>query len=153
MASLSLQSSLQLHDSNRIPVLGLGTWLAEEKACALALKHGYRHVDTATLYENEDGVGKALRESGLDRKEVFITTKVWDTDHGREKTLEAFKNSLKRYTSVPARTILLCIMTLKPNSLCLEYVDMYLMHSPEGGKTLETWDTILELQRQGLIRY
>lgn len=94
--SLSFQSTLPLHDGRRIPVLGLGTYMAEEKACALAMKHGYRLLDTATLYDNEGGVGKALRESGLDRKDVFITTKVWNTDHGREKTTMALKDSLKR---------------------------------------------------------
>lgn len=96
MSSLSFQSTLPLIDGSQIPVLGLGTYLADEKACALALKHGYRLLDTATLYENEGGVGKALRESGLDRKDVFVTTKVWDTDHGRERTTVAFKDSLKR---------------------------------------------------------
>lgn len=96
MSSLSFQSTVRLLDGNTIPVLGLGTWLADERACFLSLKNGYRLIDTATLYTNEGGVGKALVDSKVDRSEVFITTKVWDTDHGREKTLAAFKESIKR---------------------------------------------------------
>ena len=96
MTALSLHSCVKLLDGKTIPVLGLGTYLAAEKACFLSLKHGYRMLDTATLYENEVGVGKALRDFNVERSDVFVTTKVWDTDHGREKTLKAFHDSLKR---------------------------------------------------------
>ena len=96
MAALTMQSTVKLLDGKRIPALGLGTYLAAERACFLSLKHGYRMLDTATLYENEVGVGKALRDSKVDRSDVFVTTKVWNTDHGREKTLRAFRDSLKR---------------------------------------------------------
>lgn len=90
MSRLSLRSTVQLLDGNTIPVLGFGTYLVDEKACLLSLKHGYRMLDTASFYSNEEDVGKALRESKVDRSEVCITTKVWDTDHGRERTMESF---------------------------------------------------------------
>ncbi|CAI8015632.1 9,11-endoperoxide prostaglandin H2 reductase [Geodia barretti] len=133
----ALTSRLPLRDSGHIPVLGLGVYLAEadgetEQACLWALKHGYRHIDTAQFYRNEKDVGNAIRKSGIPREEIFVTTKVWNSSHGKENTVKALNDSLKL--------------------LGLEYVDLYLMHSPLGGKVVETWETMVQLQKQGLVK-
>lgn len=93
--------SVLLNNGYRIPVLGLGFFRAKangeaEKACRTALEVGYRHLDTATHYENEQDVGAAIKLSRIQRGEIFVTSKVWNTDHGREKTLHAFKNSIAK---------------------------------------------------------
>ncbi len=85
-----------------MPMIGLGVYKAKEgdevkQAVKTALEVGYRSIDTATVYENESGVGEAVRESGIPREEIFITTKVWNDDQGYEETLEAFEKSLKNY--------------------------------------------------------
>ncbi|CAE7243580.1 unnamed protein product [Symbiodinium sp. KB8] len=97
-----------------------------------ALEMGYRLVDTAALYRNEKSVGEAIRDSGLSREDVWITTKLWDSDHGYEATLKACQNSL--------------------HQLGLSYIDLYLIHSPNTGKLVETWDAMIELQRRGVVR-
>ena len=83
-----------------MPMIGLGVYKAKEgdevkQAVKTALEVGYRSIDTATVYENESGVGEAVRESGIPREDIFITTKVWNDDQGYEETLEAFEKSLK----------------------------------------------------------
>jgi diketogulonate reductase-like aldo/keto reductase len=118
-------------------MFGLGVYLAQangetEQACLWALKHGYRHIDTAEFYGNEEDVGSAIRKSGIPREEVFITTKVWNSSHGKENTIKSLKESLRR--------------------LGVDYVDLYLMHSPLGGKVVETWQTMAQLKQQGLIK-
>src|SRR4051812_25631272 len=91
---------LELNDDHQIPQLGFGVFLVapEEAAAAVghALKTGYRAVDTAAAYRNERGVGEAVRASGIPREDVYITTKVWNTQHGREEAREAFEKSLER---------------------------------------------------------
>lgn len=99
---MQLSSTFQLNDGRNIPVLGLGTWLLNnggecERTCLYAVQQGYRQLDTADLYENEQDVGKAVRECGIPREELFVTTKLWTPDHGRQQTITAFQTSLKRY--------------------------------------------------------
>jgi 2,5-diketo-D-gluconate reductase A len=121
-----------------IPQLGFGVWRvpADEasEVVATALDIGYRHIDTATLYENEEGVGRALRDSGLAREEVFVTTKVWNTDQGYDETLRAFDASMER--------------------LGLDVLDLYLIHwpAPARGRTTDTWRALERLHQEGRVR-
>ncbi|RZU60548.1 aldo/keto reductase [Zhihengliuella halotolerans] len=125
-------------DGNAIPQLGYGVWQVEddvaEKVVAAAFKAGYRHIDTAMIYGNEAGVGRAIAASGLPREELFITTKLWNGDQGYEETLAAFDASLER--------------------LGLDYVDLYLIHwlTPKAGKYVETWKALVELQKSGRVK-
>lgn len=127
--------SVRLNDDRTIPQIGLGVWQVPDDvatdACLAAFEAGYRHIDTAALYGNEEGVGRAIKASGIPRDELFITTKVWNTDQGRDKTIAAMEASLAR--------------------LDLDYVDLYLIHwpTPDRGLYIETWETVLELQQRG----
>jgi 2,5-diketo-D-gluconate reductase A len=129
---------LDLGDGHRIPQLGFGVFQVPPEDTAEivrhALKTGYRSIDTAAAYENEAGVGEALSESGLQREEVFITTKLWNSDQGHDSALRAFERSLER--------------------LGLEYVDLYLIHwpAPDKGKYVETWQAFTELRSEGRAR-
>jgi 2,5-diketo-D-gluconate reductase A len=129
---------VQLNDGFSIPQLGLGVYkVADSAAEALvvgAIEAGYRHIDTATLYRNERGVGAGVRVSGIPRDEVFVTTKVWNSDQGRDKTLQAFETSL--------------------DQLGFDYVDLYLIHWPTPSQDLfvETWRTLEELKADGRAR-
>jgi 2,5-diketo-D-gluconate reductase A len=129
---------LDFNDGNRIPQLGFGVFKVppdETREIVLkALETGYRSIDTAAAYENEEGVGEALRRSGLDRDEVFITTKVWNDDHGRDRAPKAFERSLDR--------------------LGLEQVDLYLIHwpTPAADDYVETWESLCELKEGGRAR-
>src|SRR5438093_7381012 len=134
---LSLESHAKLNNGVKIPLLGLGVYQSPtgkmtERAVSYALKIGYRHVDTAYLYGNESDVGKALRESGLRREEVFITTKVWNSDQGYDTTLQACETSLRQ--------------------LGLPYVDLYLIHWPVQGMSMETWKALVQLLQEGKAR-
>lgn len=111
-----------------IPQLGLGVWQsggATKKAVLAALGAGYRHVDTAAVYGNEAAVGAAIAESGIAREQLFVTTKLWNSDQGYDKALRAFDASLKR--------------------LHLEYVDLYLIHWPVPALRLESWRALEQL--------
>jgi diketogulonate reductase-like aldo/keto reductase len=126
-----------LRSGHTIPQIGLGVWQAAagaetKKAVLTALRVGYRHVDTARLYGNEADVGAAVKASGVPRGEVFVTTKVWNDDHGYDKTLRAFDASLSR--------------------LGLEYVDLYLVHWPVGGKRRDTWRAMEQIFANGRAR-
>lgn len=127
---------IPLNDGHTIPQFGLGVWQMTDDDVATAVhaavEIGYRHFDTATLYKNEAAVGKALRESGLDRDEYFVTTKLWNTSH-----LEAEKA---------------CEESLQ--KLRMDHVDLYLIHwpSPARGKPLEAWDALIRLRERGLAR-
>lgn len=127
--------SVRLNDDRTIPQIGLGVWQVPDDvatdACLAAFEAGYRHIDTAALYGNEEGVGRAIKASGIPREELFITTKVWNTDQGRDKTIAAMEASLAR--------------------LDLDYVDLYLIHwpTPDRGLYIETWETVLEQQQRG----
>ncbi len=131
---------IRLNQGNEIPSLGLGVYLAApgaetRHAVEWALQLGYRHVDTAALYENESDVGAAVRASGIPREEVFVTTKLWHSEHGFESSQAAAKASLHR--------------------LGLSYVDLYLIHAPRANSPedrLESWRGLEKLQREGLCR-
>lgn len=131
---------LRLNSGTEIPVLGLGVFQTPPGAVTVqavrwALEAGYRHIDTAAMYGNEADVGRAIRESGLDRKEVFVTTKLWYTEHGFESAKKAARASLER--------------------LGLAYIDLYLIHWPRAdppSARLETWRAFEELQQEGVCR-
>jgi diketogulonate reductase-like aldo/keto reductase len=126
---------VELNSGARIPQVGLGVWQSggsTKKAVAAALAGGYRHVDTAAVYGNEAAVGAAVNESGIPREQLFVTTKLWNSDHGYDKALRALDTSLKR--------------------LHLDYVDLYLMHWPVQGLRLETWRAFEQLVADGRAR-
>ncbi len=129
---------LRLRGDVEIPQLGFGVFQVPPKDTAdvatRALLAGYRHIDTAAAYDNEAAVGQAVHAAGLDRGEVFITTKCFNDDHGYQQARKAFKASLDR--------------------LELDYLDLYLIHwpVPAHDKYVETWRTFIELQSEGLIR-
>jgi 2,5-diketo-D-gluconate reductase A len=130
--------NLVLNNGIEIPQLGYGVFKVpqnETKRVVLAaLDVGYRHIDTAKLYGNEAGVGEAIRESGLDRDEVFVTTKVWNDDQGYDRTLKAFDTSMRR--------------------LGFDVLDLYLIHwpLPQKGLYVETWSALEKLYLDGRIR-
>ncbi len=135
--SLQKDSRYILRDGNTMPVLGFGCYRIKpgyesQGAVATAIDAGYRHIDTAALYGNEGDVAVAVKHSEVDRKDIFITTKLWIKSHGRDNALKAFEKSLEKLDS--------------------GYVDLYLMHAPSGGKLLETWDAILEAKKRGLAK-
>jgi diketogulonate reductase-like aldo/keto reductase len=121
--------TLPLNTGARIPLVGLGVWQTPvgvtQQAVAAALALGYRHVDTARIYNNEADVGAAVRASGLPREQIFVTTKLWNDDQGYDRALRACDASLDR--------------------LGLEYVDLYLMHWPVAGKRLDSWRALERL--------
>jgi 2,5-diketo-D-gluconate reductase A len=130
--------NVRLNNGIEMPHLGLGVWLMDNEVAAAsvatAIQAGYRLIDTATAYGNEEGVGEGIRRSGLPREDVFVTTKLRNSDQGKDRTGAAFNGSLDR--------------------LGLDYVDLYLIHwpTPMRGLWPETWSVFEELQRQGKIR-
>lgn len=130
--------NLTLNNSLKIPQLGLGVWQASNEeakfAVRTALENGHRLIDTAAMYQNEIGVGEALHESGIARDELFVTTKLWNSDQGYEKALAAANKSLQ--------------------NLGLDYIDLYLIHwpTPEQDKYVETWRALETLLEQGKVR-
>lgn len=134
---LSLQSQVKLANGVEIPCLGLGVYQSPpgrttQHAVKYALGIGYRHIDTASLYGNEEDVGVALRESGLRRDEVFITTKVWNSEQGYDSTLRACEGSLRR--------------------MGFTYVDLYLIHWPVPTLSDETWRAMVRLYKESKAR-
>lgn len=134
---LSPNSCTLLNNGVEIPRLGLGVYQAPPgestfRAVKYALDVGYRHFDTAWLYGNEGDVGKAILESSIEREEIFITTKVWNSDQGYRSTIAACERSLKR--------------------LGLDYVDLYLIHWPVEGQNNNTWKAMIQLLREGMTR-
>ncbi|WP_432524737.1 aldo/keto reductase [Kineococcus sp. SYSU DK006] len=134
---MSTVPDLELHDGTRIPQVGLGVFQVPveqtDEVVLRALEAGYRHIDTAARYGNEAQVGSALRTSGLAHEEVFVTTKLANGEHGRERTLRAFDASMAR--------------------LQLEVLDLYLIHWPQQADDyVETWLAFQELHAQGRIR-
>jgi len=137
MAQLSSAATVKLNNGVEIPLLGLGVYQSPpgkttQDAVKHALKCGYRLVDTARVYGNEQDVGLALRESGLPREEVFVTTKLWNSDHGYDSTIRACEESLRR--------------------LGLKYLDLYLVHWPVSGVRNESWRAMEKLLRDGKCR-
>jgi methylglyoxal/glyoxal reductase len=134
---LSLKSGILLNNGVEIPRLGLGVYQTPPgestfRAVKYALNIGYRHIDTAWLYDNEKDVGRAVLESGIHREEIFITTKVWNSDQGYRSTLKACEKSLGR--------------------LGLSYIDLYLIHWPVQGKNKDTWRAMIQLLKEGKTR-
>ncbi len=132
-----MEPTLTLHDDVPIPRLGLGVWQAPRggvtrRAVGHALSVGYRHVDTARIYGNEADVGAAVRDSGLERDEIFVTTKLWNDDHGYDRALEAADESLAR--------------------LGLDYVDLFLIHWPVQNLRGESWRALEALHADGRAR-
>lgn len=141
----SLTDCYQLHNGVKIPCVGFGTWQTPDgetaiKAVKDALEFGYRHIDTAAAYGNEESVGIAVKESGIPREEIFITSKLRNSDHGYEATLEAFELTMKK--------------------LDMDYLDLYLIHWPNPIKFRDcweeanagTWKAFEELYEAGRIR-
>lgn len=130
------QPIIKLRDGNMMPQLGLGVWQAsiEEARHAIleALKVGYRSIDTAAVYKNEEAVGQALHETDVPREDIFITTKLWND--AQQNAQQALETSLKK--------------------LQLEQVDLYLMHwpCPEKDRYVDAWKQMIALQQQGLIK-
>lgn len=127
----------ELSNSVEMPYLGLGVYKATDgkeviNAIHSAFDAGYRHIDTAAIYFNEEGVGKAVNQSFIDRKDIFVTSKVWNNNQGYKLTLKAFDESMKR--------------------LNLDYLDLYLVHWPVVGKYKETWKALEYLYKQGRVR-
>lgn len=127
-----------LHDGTRMPQLGLGVWQASDdetySAVLAAIRAGYRLIDTAMVYRNEAAVGRAIKDCGVAREELFVTTKLWNSDHGAKNVRPAIKASLER--------------------LGLDYVDLYLIHWPTPARDLyvETWKAFKDMQAAGLAK-
>jgi len=127
-----------LNNGLKMPQLGFGVWQVEDDqataAVAKAIEVGYTSIDTAMIYQNEVGVGKAIKEASVPREELFITTKVWNTDQGYENTLKAFDASLER--------------------LGLDYVDLYLIHwpTPEYDQYVDTYKALEKLYKDGKVK-
>lgn len=137
----NLQDTTTLHNGVKMPWFGLGVFKVEEgpelvNAVKVAIKHGYRSIDTAAIYENEEGVGQGIREglkeAGISREELFVTSKVWNADLGYESTIAAYEKSLKK--------------------LGLEYLDLYLIHWPVEGKYKEAWKALETLYKEGKVK-
>lgn len=132
--------TLRLADGTSIPQLGFGTWQVSDAdatpAVLGALEAGYRHIDTAQIYGNEEGVGRALARAGLPRDEVYVTTKLWNDCHGATDARAALESSLTK--------------------LGLDHVDLYLIHWPAtvayGDAYIEAWDALQEFRAEGLVR-
>jgi 2,5-diketo-D-gluconate reductase A len=135
---MTLSPELTFNDGNTIPQLGYGVWQVEddvaEKVVVQAFEAGFRHIDTAKIYGNEAGVGRAIERSGLTPEDIFITTKLWNADQGYESTLAAFEASMER--------------------LGLETLDLYLIHwqQPQQDKYVDTWKALIELQKRGRVK-
>lgn len=132
-----VQDTTTLNNGVKMPWLGFGVFKVKDgdevvSAVKTAIEAGYRSIDTAKVYNNESGVAQGIRESGIAREDLFITTKVWNSDQGYESTLAAFEESMKR--------------------LELEYLDLYLIHWPVKGKYKDTWRALEKLYKEGRVR-
>jgi methylglyoxal/glyoxal reductase len=133
----NIGETITLHNGVKMPQLGFGVFKVKNgnetvESVKKAVEVGYRAIDTAAIYENEEGVGQVIRECGVPREELFITSKVWNTEQGYETTLKAFEDSLNR--------------------LGLEYLDLYLIHWPGKDKYLETWRALEKLYKDGRVK-
>ncbi|KQU60795.1 aldo/keto reductase [Rossellomorea marisflavi] len=133
----NLASTKTLHNGLEIPFVGLGVYQMKNpeetvNAVRTAIETGYRSVDTAAVYGNEEEVGQGVRDSGVNREDLFITSKVWNADQGYDSTLSAFDESLKK--------------------LQMDYLDLYLIHWPVEGKYKDTWKALERLHGEGLIK-
>lgn len=134
---MHIQSKIKLNNGVEMPLLGLGVFRSEEGAevelaVRTALENGYRSIDTAAVYRNEKGVGNAIRQSGINRSDIFLTSKVWNSDQGYGSTFRAFDESLEK--------------------LQTDYLDLYLIHWPKGERSVETWQALEEIYKSGRVR-
>ena len=134
---IQIDSQVMLNNGIKMPLFGLGVYLAEtgdevQTAMRHALRLGYRLFDTASMYGNEADVGKVVRENIRPREEIFVTTKLWNSDHGYDRTLKAFQKSMDR--------------------LGLETIDLYLIHWPVEGLRKESWRALETLYEEGKVR-
>jgi methylglyoxal/glyoxal reductase len=137
MEITDINGRVTLGNATAMPYFGLGVYQIEEgeevfNAVTQAIAAGYRLFDTAAAYDNEAGVGRAIRESPVAREEIFVTSKVWNTDHGYENTLKAFDRSIRK--------------------MKFDYLDLYLIHWPVKGKYMDTWRAIETLYLEGRIK-
>jgi len=137
----NLQDTTTLNNGVKMPWFGIGVFKVEEgpelvHAVKFAIKHGYRSIDTAAIYGNEEGVGQGIdegiQEAGISREELFVTSKVWNADLGYEATLAAYETSLKK--------------------LGLDYLDLYLIHWPVAGKYKDAWRALETLYKEGRVK-
>lgn len=141
----NVRSTYSLKNGLEIPVVGFGTWKTPDgddayNSVSEALKAGYRHIDTAAVYGNEESVGKAIKDSGLSREDVFVTSKVWNTERGYDKTIAAYEASLEK--------------------LGMDYLDLYLIHWPAIEKqnddweelNKESWRALMDLYKAGKVK-
>lgn len=128
------KGSFTLNNGVKMPYLGLGVFQCEKvtNSVLYALESGYRHIDTAAIYNNEVEVGQAISQSGIDRNKVFLVSKVWNTDQGFNNTIKAYQQSL--------------------NKLKVEYLDLYLIHWPVKDTFVETWKALEHLYEKGKVR-
>ncbi|MBW9217334.1 aldo/keto reductase [Anoxybacillus ayderensis] len=141
MVAKHLQDTTTLYNGVNIPWLGLGVFKVEEgpevvQAVKTAIQHGYRSIDTASIYGNEVGVGQGIREgmkeAGISREDLFVTSKVWNSDLGYESTIAAYEESV--------------------NKLGLDALDLYLIHWPVAGKYKEAWRALEKLYKEGRVK-
>ena len=135
--TLTIESRIKLNDGMTMPLFGLGVWRLESgketrDAVSYALELGYKHIDTASMYNNEEDVGVAIQESSLPREKLFITTKVNSSELGYDSTLEACERSLKK--------------------LKLTYLDLFLIHKPVEGYRQNTWKALEKLKHESICR-
>ena len=141
-----LTDCYELSNGIKIPCIGFGTWQAADgevatEAVKAALRAGYRHIDTAAIYRNEESVGRAIKESGIPREEIFVTTKLWNKCRSYELAYSAFERSISK--------------------LGLDYIDLYLIHWPASPAeyenfneiNLDAWKAMIELYKSGRICY
>ena len=134
---MNLSSTKKLNNGVEMPYLGLGVFQSKEgdevyNAVLAAIEAGYRHIDTAAIYGNEVGVGRAIKDSGIKREDIFITTKLWNEEMRKDNQYNAFEASLKR--------------------LDVDYVDLYLIHWPVKGKYVESWKVLERIYKEGRAR-
>lgn len=134
---MDIHSTIQLYNGVKIPQFGFGVWQAQngqeaKQAVLWALEAGYRHLDTAAIYHNEESVGDAIQESGVKREDIFLTTKVWNADIRADRVEEAFEESLKK--------------------LKTDYVDLYLIHWPVPGFYQMGWKALQRIYKSGRAR-
>lgn len=137
MSKISIQTKTELKNGVKMPLFGLGVFMMSDgkevkEAVKHALKVGYRSIDTAAIYHNEIGVGQAILESNVDRSEIFLTTKLWNTDQGFDSTLKAFDASLKKLNT--------------------DYLDLYLVHWPVKDKFVDTYKALERLYKENRVK-
>ena len=133
----NLQGTFTLNNGVEMPYFGLGVYLSKDgqeviNAVKWAVEAGYRHIDTASVYKNEDGVGEGIKQCGVAREDLFVVSKVWNSDQGYDSTLKAFDASLER--------------------LDTDYLDLYLIHWPVAGKYKDTWKALEKIYEDGRVK-